>query len=130
MPGGHFSNTVGPLSSNGLVVRERGQMQLTDTGRSIANTIDAPASLDEYHNVLRQRVRKMKSASGRTIDMLDTVIAAGGEALTTEEIGAAIGIDHTGGHFSNTIGPLSTAGLITRSSGIVRPTEVLFPSGL
>lgn len=128
--GGHFSNTVGPLSSQGLVVRERGQIQLTDTGRQYASVIDAPASLSDYHEVLCNRVRKMKSASGRTIDVLRTIIAAGGDALTNEQIGSAIGIDHTGGHFSNTVGPLSTAGLITRGNRMVRPTEVLFPEGL
>lgn len=128
--GGHFSNTVGPLSSNGLVVRAHGAMSLTDAGRAYASAAEAPTSLTGYHNVLRSRVRKMKSASGRTVDILDTLIAAGGRALTNEEIGQAIGIDHTGGHFSNTIGPLSTAGLITRSGGLVHPTSVLFPEGL
>jgi hypothetical protein len=38
--------------------------------------------------------------------------------------------DQWGGHFSNTIGPLSTVGLITRRDGIVRPTNILFPEGL
>lgn len=128
--GGHFSNVTGPLSSAGLIERSHGTMKLTDAGRAVANVSEAPKSLDEYHSVLRQRVRKMTSASRRTIDLLDSIITAGGQELTTEEIGQAIGIDHTGGHFSNTIGPLSTAGLITRSGGMVRPTEVLFPEGL
>lgn len=128
--GGYFSNTVGPLSSNGLVVREGGTLRLTDAGRAMAHPIEAAESLDAYHNVLRQRVRKMKSASGKTIEILDVIIAANGESLTTEQIGQAIGIDHTGGYFSNTIGPLSTAGLIKRSAGSVKPTEVLFPEGL
>lgn len=128
--GGHFSNTVGPLSSAGLIERGSGTVKLTEAGRAIASPIDAPSSLDEYHDVLRARIRKMKSAGGRTIDLLNAIIAAEGVQLTTEEIGKAIGIDHTGGHFSNTIGPLSTAGLITRRDGVVTPTVVLFPEGL
>lgn len=40
------------------------------------------------------------------------------------------GIDPNGGHFSNSIGPLSTLGLITRKNGIVTPTPLLFPEAL
>lgn len=128
--GGHFSNTVGPLSSGGLVVRGQGTMSLTDAGRAVANVPESVGTLAEYHDVLRQRVRKMKSAGGKTIEMLNAVIGAGGRELTTEEIGRAVGIDPTGGHFSNTIGPLGTAGLIQRRAGVVMPTEVLFPLAL
>lgn len=128
--GGHFSNTVGPLSTHGLVERAGGCMTLTDAGRAVAQPVEAAGTLAEYHDVLRARVRKMKSAGGKTIEMLDVIISHGGEALTTEEIGEAVSIDHTGGHFSNMIGPLSTAGLITRKGGVVTPTDVLFPEGL
>lgn len=128
--GGHFSNTVGPLSTSGLVERGDGRMSLTDAGRSLARPIEAADSLDGYHDVLRHRIRKMKSAGGKTIEMLNVIIAAGGADLSVEEIGTAVGIDHTGGHFSNMIGPLGTAGLIKRSSGKVTPTDVLFPEGL
>lgn len=125
--GGHFSNTVGPLSSIGLVERRAGAMRLTDAGRALASVPDNIATLADYHDMLRQRVRRARSASGRTVDMLDAIIARNGNALTTEEIGAIVGIDHTGGHFSNTIGPLSTLGLIERRQGMVFPTEILFP---
>jgi hypothetical protein len=119
--GGHFSNLVSPLSSNGLIERANGKLTLTDLGRSIANVPETASTLVGYHDVLRNRVRKMKAAGGRTIDILDTIIAAGGKPITSEEIGQLVGIDHTGGHFSNTIGPLSTAGLITRANGVVLP---------
>ena len=128
--GGHFSNTVGPLSTSGLVVRGDGRMSLTDAGRELASPIESPGTLADYHETLKARVRKMKSASGRTVEMIDVIAARNGESITCEEIGAEMGIDHTGGHFSNTIGPLSTAGLITRSGGVVTPTDVLFPEGL
>jgi hypothetical protein len=72
----------------------------------------------------------MKAAGGRTIDILDTIIAAGGNSITSEEIGQAVGIDHTGGHFSNTIGPLSTAGLITRGERRSNADECFIPGGI
>jgi hypothetical protein len=128
--GGHFSNVVGPLSSGGYVERGNGTLKLTDAGRSIAQPIDDPGTLKDYHDVLRQRVRKMKSAGGKTIEILDYIISAGGEPVTNEQIGEACSIDHTGGHFSNMIGPLGTAGLIERSKGVITPTAVLFPEGL
>lgn len=128
--GGYFSNTVGPLSSAGLVDRDRGVLRLTDAGRAVAQPMEDAGTLAEYHDVLRHRVRKMKSASNKTIEVLNAVIEGGGESLTNEQVGEAVGIDHTGGYYSNTIGPLSTAGLIVRRGGVVTPTDVLFPNGL
>ncbi len=61
---------------------------------------------------------------------LDVIIDRRGEDVTAEEIGQEVGIDHTGGHFSNTIGPLGTLGLIRRSHGVISPTEIIFPPGL
>ena len=128
--GGHFSNTVGPLSTNGLVVRGNGVLSLTDEGRKFARMPEKVSSLADYHEMLRQRVRRARSAGGKTVEMLDVIIEKGGAELTAEEIGAAVNIDHTGGHFSNTIGPLGTLGLIQRSHGVIRPTEIIFPPGL
>jgi hypothetical protein len=128
--GGYFSNTVSPLSAGGLVERGNGVLSLTDAGRALAVQPESVGTLEDYHDILRRRVRQMKSASGKTIEILDTIIAAGGESLTAEQIGQAVGIDHTGGYFSNSIGPLGTAGLIVRRSGLVTPTEVLFPKAL
>lgn len=128
--GGHFSNTVGPLSSNGLIVRGNGSMSLTDEGSKYARVPDAVGTLADYHQVLRERVRKARSASNKTVEMLDVIIRRGGDEVRAEEIGREVGIDHLGGHFSNTIGPLGTLGLIRRASGIVRPTEIVFPPGL
>lgn len=128
--GGHFSNVVGPLSSGRLVVRAGGRMRLTEAGRGRTNAPAHEPTLAAYHNVLRERVRRMKSGSNRTVDVLDVIIRGGGREVSNEEIGRALGIDHTGGHFSNVIGPLSTLGLIKRRDGLNRPTEILFPKGL
>ncbi|WP_425618071.1 DUF87 domain-containing protein [Anatilimnocola sp. NA78] len=128
--GGHFSNVIGPLSTNSLVTRGDGKVALTTLGRSYASTLTSITTLDEYHDMLRARVRKAKSAGGKTIEILDAVIAAGSCELTTEYIGEVVGIDPTGGHFSNMIGPLGTLGLIERNRGIVKPTNLLFPKNV
>lgn len=125
--GGHFSNTVGPLSTAGLVERDRGSIRLTDIGRQQARIPDSISSLDEYHEVIRSRVRKARTASGKTLDILNVLINHGGESVSTEQIGEEAAIDHTGGYFSNSIGPLSTLGLIRRDHGTVTPTDILFP---
>ncbi len=128
--GGHFSNTVGPLSTTGLIERGDGSMQLTDAGRAVANAPANPPTMADYHNMLRERVRRAKSAGGKTVEMLNAMLAQGGDELTVEEMGEAVGIDHTGGHFSNMIGPLGTLGLVERNRGTIRPTDLLFPEGL
>jgi hypothetical protein len=128
--GGYFSNVAGPLSAGGLIERGDGRTRLTDAGRAVARLPEEPPTLDKYHDVLRSRVAKMKSAARRTIDILDYIISRGGESVTAEEIGKGVGIDHTGGYFSNMIGPLSTLGAITRRGGIVEPTPILFPERL
>lgn len=128
--GGYFGNTVGPVSTAGLIDRLPGRLRLTAAGRALASVPENVGTLADYHDVLRARVLKLKQASPRTVDMLDAIIARGGGPLTTEEIGREVGIDHTGGYFGNTIGPLGTVGLIERERGVVRPTNILFPEGL
>ena len=128
--GGHFSNVVGPLSTAGLVTRGNGRLSLTEAGTKAARVTARVGTLAEYHAIMRDRVRRSRNATGKTVAIMDALIAARGKPLTVEQIGHAVAIDHTGGHFSNTIGPLSTIGLINRSGGVVRPTEILFPTGL
>jgi hypothetical protein len=125
--GGHFSNVVGPLSTNGLVERGNGTTRLTAAGREIARVPEGAGTLGGYHNMLKQRVGRMKTASRKTVEILDVIIRNGPREITTAAIGERAGIDHTGGHFSNTIGPLGTLKLIERHMGTVRPTEILFP---
>jgi hypothetical protein len=128
--GGYFSNVAGPLSSTGLIERGMGTTRLTDAGRQVATVPQHTTSLAEYHDMMRERVRRHRSSNGKTIAILDVVIDAGGRDVTNAEIGDAAAIDTTGGYFSNSIGPLSTIGLIERRAGVVRPTELLFPPGL
>lgn len=129
--GGYFSNLVGPLSSAGLITRGSGTLSLTAAGHELANEPARHTTLADYHSMLRERVRRARNASGKTVAILDVVIGRNGDEVTTEEIGAEVHIDHTGGYFSNTIGPLGSLGFITRPRpGVVAPTEILFPPGL
>lgn len=127
--GGHFSNTVGPLSSGGYIERNgNGTMHLTATGRGVANWPTTAATLDDYHDSIRSLLK-----SGAQVKVLDAVIFLAGHAgghTSTQAIGDHAGIDPGGGHFNNSIGPLGTLGLIQRTKGVVHATELLFPRGL
>lgn len=124
--GGYFSNTIGPLCSSGLVDRQSGTCALTEQGLSL---VDVPAnvSLDEYHSRVRETLDRL---GGKTLAMFDAIVSNGPGEMSAEAVGAAVGVDHTGGYFSNNIGPLGTLGLIDRSRGVVRTTEIMFPRGL
>lgn len=125
--GGYFSNTIGPLSTDGLVIRGAGCCRLTDEGRAAAHAPQAALDMASYHDMLRSVVRKK---GGATLRMLDALIEAGPGGITAEALGQRVSIDHTGGYFSNTIGPLSTLGLIERRAGVVTSTPLLFPEAL
>lgn len=125
--GGYFSNSVGPLSSAGLVHRANGVITLTADGRLAARQPESEPTLAAYHDMLCERVRKL--GSNKTADMLRFIVNAG-EPITTQALGEAVSIDPSGGYFSNTIGPLGTLGLIRRNSGVITPTDILFPPGL
>lgn len=124
--GGHFSNTVGPLNTNGLTFAPRdGFIALTPAGEAHASRPDTPPTLAEYHAAIRSILK-----TGASIKMFDAIVEHGPAEMTVAEVGEATNIDPTGGHFSNSIGPLGTLGIITRGSGMVRPTELLFPPHL
>lgn len=128
--GGYFSNVAGPLVSQGLMERGGGFVRLTEAGRAIARPLSGIDTLDDYHAMLRDRVRQSRNSNGKSIAILDAMIEANGETLTNDELGERVGVDTTGGYFSNCIGPLTTLGIIERSGGRVRPTSLLFPEGL
>ena len=125
--GGYFSNTVGPLSSDGLVDRGQGTIRLTDAGRKLSRQPEAPLTLTEYHDSLRKVLAKKGNA---TVRMFDALVDNGNQEITGTELGARVSIDASGGYFSNTIGPLGTLGLIDRRQGRIVPTELMFPPSL
>jgi len=125
--GGHFSNCIGPLATGGyLGSAVNGTVELTAAGRALAAAPNATPTLAAYHDGIRAVLK-----TGTQRKVLDAVIAhcRGGE-ISTETLGRLTGLDHAGDHFNNTVGPLSTLGLIERSRGHVRATSLLFPEAL
>lgn len=123
--GGYFDKTVGPLVSQGYVVRSSGAVSLTAAGRVIAMSPDTAHTLADYHRLVRDALKK-----GPTIRLFDAIASRGGVELSRDELGSAAGINASGGYFDNSIGPLSTLGLIERRGGKVIPTSLMFPSNL
>lgn len=123
--GGYFSNTIGPLSTNGYVEASGGNLKLTELGRQNASFPDKAPTLEEYHKSIKE---VLKVNSQRRV--VEAILEANGEPISVEDIGQAANINPAGGYFSNTVGPLSTLGLIERRDGIVHPTELLFPKNL
>lgn len=125
--GGYFSNTIGPLCSRGLVDRSNGEVALTSSALA-SLTIPNDITLEDYHGRIRRTLGQCRT--GKTAEMFDALVANGPGEMSSESLGQAVGVDHTGGYFSNNVGPLATLGLIERSRGQIRTTSIMFPEGL
>lgn len=123
---GHFKNTLGELNASGLVFYpEPGYVQLTESGRAIADVAQAPTSLSELHQQFRRRL------SGLALKILEAALTAYPSDMTRDELALAIDSTAGNGHFKNTLGDLRTLGVIHYPQpGRVRATDVLFPEGL
>jgi len=124
--GGHFSNSIGPLGTRGYINQTPSGVELTTAGQKAVGAME-PVRLQTYHEAVWGVAR---NKNGRAGDILNQLICRGNKPCSCSEIGRTLDIDPDGGHFSNSIGPLSTLGLITRRSGVVTPTALLFPEGL
>lgn len=123
--GGHFSNSIGPLSTGGLIEARGDGVALTSAGAAVAVPPAQAADLPSYYRMIRALLK-----TGAMQRIFDAVIGNGGVEIAVDRIGEITSIDPSGGHFSNSIGPLSTLGLIDRRQGVVFPTALLFPEGL
>lgn len=124
--GGHFSNSIGPLGTRGYINQTPSGVELTTAGQKAVGAME-PVRLQTYHEAVWGVAR---NKNGRAGDILNHLICRGNKPCSCSDIGRALDIDPDGGHFSNSIGPLSTLGLITRRNGVVTPTALLFPEGL
>jgi hypothetical protein len=121
--GGTFSTYLSRLTGAGLIERDRGLVWFTPAGEAAAPAVDAPTSLEELHSRIRATL------DGPTDKIIEALLARGGEAMSTEELGQASGYA-IGGTFSTYLSRLSGRGLIDRSKGMITPTEVLYPPAL
>ena len=124
---GSFSNNLSELRTAGLIEDRPGKaITLTDLGHVEAEPPPSLPTLQELHETWKAKL------GGTTARMLEVIIAAYPNAVEREEIGAALGISHTSGSFSNNLSDLRKPGLIRDVSrgGPVVATELLFPEGL
>lgn len=124
--GGHFSNSIGPLNSRGLISQTTAGVELTGKGSAIVKDVPVPTR-SQYHEQILAIVKKKSGTSAR---LLAYIMNRGNHWITADALGRSAGVDPSGGHFSNSVGPLSTLGLIERHSGRITPTSLLFPEGL
>ncbi|MHA7813243.1 MAG: ATP-binding protein [Phycisphaerales bacterium] len=122
----HTSNLLSKLSSAGLVERDAGTASLTPEGYASVE-IPSPGTLDELH----KNALNLQAIRGTAADVLRCIIertAKAGDQLSTQEIAEAMG--QSVRHTSNQLSKISSVGMIERSGGYARVTEVLYPQGL
>ena len=122
--GGSFSTYLSRAVSQQWIVRERGYIAITPQGTELANIPESTPTIDELH----KRLLGILDGPGRAI--MSAVIDAGPDGLSTEEVAQATGYSAGGGSFSTYLSRLSGIGLIERSRGHIKPTDVVFPNGL
>lgn len=119
--GGSFTNALGRLRSLGLVEG----WKITSAGEAViaaGGDVEEKPSGPELREWLRPKLGRAEN------EILDVLIAAGGEPLQDAEIGERAGREHTGGSFTNALGRLRTleAAIGYQRSGGTRAAEVFF----
>lgn len=107
---GHFNNTLGALNTAGLISYPGpGLVALTDAGAGLA---DVPLEA-ATRAALITKVREVLRAEPQR--RLFDIVAAAGRSLTREELAAAANYT-VNGHFNNTLGSLSSLGVVSYPS--------------
>lgn len=124
--GGSFNTYISRIVKDGLIDRAQGVVMLTPAGRRLAAFPDGEiATLREFHSRIIETVKE-----GPLVKILNSIIGSRSRQFTIHEIANMTGYEAGGGSFNTYLSRLVTWGLITRKSGIVKPTEILFPAGL
>lgn len=123
--GGSYQNNLGSLRTAALICYPSpGDVQLTTTGRAIADAQQSPDSTDELQRLIRAKLPPAK------VRILDALIAAYPEPLEKEELATRAGASVGGGSFQNNLGSLRSMGLITYPQpGQAAAAPVLFLEG-
>jgi len=121
--GGAYLNQLGSLRTLGLIdYPVPNQVALTDAGRAAAPCTSAPATVDELH---RRILEKLNGPQRRIVE----AVLAAPDGITREQLADAAGYAAGGGAYLNQLGSLRTLGLIDYPErGVVAPTPVLLPS--
>lgn len=117
-----YSNNLGALRTSGLIdYPTGGRVQLTDSGRMLADAGAAPATVDELHGYVYGLVGGAKSR------LLQVLIEAYPEPRSKNELAFAAGSSATSSSFSNNLGALRSLGLIDYPQpGLIAALPVLF----
>jgi hypothetical protein len=123
--GGYFDNVAAPLVKEGLIERGKGTTKMLKAGWERVTERPSIASMEDYHNTIREKL------CWPGVRMFDALVAGGKDRTWTRgELGEACGVDPKGGYFDNVISPISGMKLVTRTSGRVTPTDLMFPKQL
>lgn len=117
-----YTNNLGALRTAGLIdYPAPGAAALTDDGRAIADSSDAPSTHDELLAYVRQLVGPARS---RIIDALVNVYP---DALPKDELADRAGASASSSGYTNNLGSLRSLGLIDYpQAGYAAATPVLF----
>ncbi len=120
--GGAFNNPRGSLHTKGLIAYVgSGRIQLTDEGRSSAQYPDVPLTTETLQQMVLERL------PGPERKILQVLIDAYPDNLTSEECARLSGYTQGGGAFNNPRGRLRTMGLIDYPEpGRIAALPVLF----
>lgn len=122
--GGAFNNPRGRLNQRGFVQYLGKRIALTDEGRALANMPEAPASNEELHQRIMERL------GGPEQRLLQPLIESYPEPMTNEDLAYAANYTPGAGAFNNPHGKLRGLGLIEYPSpGMVVARSLLFPMG-
>lgn len=123
-----FRNALSSLRAAGNLDYDEGYVYLTDAGRLVAPSADAPLSLEALHEGW---VSRLKNKQGEMLRLLiDAHDAPGGPAIPREDLAAAVGFATSTKSFRNGISQMRSLGIIDYTRDGVVATDVLFPEGL
>ncbi len=106
--GGTWAAYKSDLTKGGYVSIQNGMWYATEAGRDYlgVDIPDTPSTTEEVVALWGEKLRKGAR------EMLDVLVRHGGRAISREGLGAAVGMESTGGTFSAYLSDLKQAGLI------------------
>lgn len=116
--GGYFKNMMGSLGTENLIMSAQGNVELTEEGRKVA-----PAPPD--YRTMQEAWLAITSGLERRI--LEVMIEAHPAPLTRVEVATRTGTTADAGYFKNTMGRLSTMGVLTSQKGVVTLSRHVMP---
>lgn len=120
---GNFNNLKGQLRTMRLIdYPAGGKIFLTENGQDLADAPTVETTVEAFHSHVRAKL------SAPQLRLLDPVLAAYPQSMSTEAVAEAADYASGSGNFNNLRGQLKTIGLITYPSrGEIKAADWLFP---